>query len=79
MLHEAARLKEAQMREPMQRIFTASEAVLTLRPDLRTACGAAGDWPCPACGANNFARRSQCFRCDEPKCALHQHSCREVL
>ncbi|CAL5219459.1 g1294 [Coccomyxa viridis] len=26
-----------------------------------------GDWPCPACGANNFARRTECFRCDEPR------------
>lgn len=30
---------------------------------------AAGDWPCPSCGANNFARRTECFRCAEPRCA----------
>ena len=26
-----------------------------------------GDWPCPKCQINNFARRSECFRCGEYK------------
>mmetsp|Transcript_34668 Transcript_34668/g.80922 ORF Transcript_34668/g.80922 Transcript_34668/m.80922 type:complete len:103 (+) Transcript_34668:97-405(+) len=26
-----------------------------------------GDWECPACGANNFARRSDCFKCGAQK------------
>lgn len=26
-----------------------------------------GDWACPSCGANNFARRDDCFRCGTPK------------
>jgi hypothetical protein len=26
-----------------------------------------GDWPCDSCGANNFARRLECFRCGAPK------------
>ena len=27
----------------------------------------AGDWPCPACGANVFAGKAACFRCHTPK------------
>ena len=26
-----------------------------------------GDWLCDSCGANNFARRLECFRCNAPK------------
>ena len=26
--------------------------------------GKPGDWPCPSCGANNFARRTDCFNAD---------------
>ena len=26
-----------------------------------------GDWPCPACSANNFASRNSCFKCNEPR------------
>jgi len=26
-----------------------------------------GDWPCPRCNAHNFARRTECFRCNEYK------------
>ncbi|KAK9824281.1 hypothetical protein WJX72_009155 [[Myrmecia] bisecta] len=26
-----------------------------------------GDWACPACNAHNFASRSNCFKCDEPR------------
>merc|ERR550514_877058 len=26
-----------------------------------------GDWFCPACGAHNFASKSQCFKCGMPK------------
>jgi hypothetical protein len=26
-----------------------------------------GDWTCPECGINNFARNSNCFRCSAPK------------
>ena len=26
-----------------------------------------GDWPCPECRLNNFARRDTCFRCGCPK------------
>merc|ERR1712217_758668 len=26
-----------------------------------------GDWPCPSCGANNFAHRDTCFRCNTAK------------
>jgi hypothetical protein len=26
-----------------------------------------GDWPCPGCRINNFARRDECFRCGESK------------
>lgn len=26
-----------------------------------------GDWPCLACGGNNFASRTMCFKCKEPK------------
>ena len=26
-----------------------------------------GDWPCPSCRVNNFARRDVCFRCGERK------------
>ena len=26
-----------------------------------------GDWPCPACGANNFASKTACFKCGIPK------------
>mmetsp|Transcript_36595 Transcript_36595/g.84384 ORF Transcript_36595/g.84384 Transcript_36595/m.84384 type:complete len:108 (-) Transcript_36595:137-460(-) len=26
-----------------------------------------GDWKCPSCGANNFARRTECFRCGTRK------------
>ena len=26
-----------------------------------------GDWLCPQCRVNNFARRDVCFRCDAPK------------
>lgn len=29
--------------------------------------GLAGDWDCSACGASNFARRGECFKCGEPK------------
>eukprot|EP00033_Pygsuia_biforma_P000753 GCRY01000879.1.p1 GENE.GCRY01000879.1~~GCRY01000879.1.p1 ORF type:complete len:727 (+),score=167.01 GCRY01000879.1:119-2299(+) len=29
--------------------------------------GRPGDWPCPSCGANNFARRTSCFRCSASK------------
>ena len=25
-----------------------------------------GDWRCPSCGINNFARRTECFRCQQP-------------
>lgn len=28
---------------------------------------AAGDWFCPSCAANNFARRIDCFRCGTAK------------
>ena len=28
-----------------------------------------GDWECPACHANNFASRSECFKCRVAKCA----------
>lgn len=26
-----------------------------------------GDWACPSCGMNNFARRTECFKCGTPK------------
>lgn len=26
-----------------------------------------GDWECPACGANNFASKTECFKCGAPK------------
>lgn len=26
-----------------------------------------GDWPCPKCGVNNFASRSECFKCHASK------------
>jgi hypothetical protein len=26
-----------------------------------------GDWPCPQCGANNFASKTACFKCGVPK------------
>ena len=26
-----------------------------------------GDWTCPSCRVNNFARRDQCFRCGARK------------
>merc|ERR1719289_377834 len=26
-----------------------------------------GDWACPSCNANNFARRTDCFKCGTPK------------
>ena len=26
-----------------------------------------GDWECKSCGVNNFARRTECFKCSEPK------------
>ena len=26
-----------------------------------------GDWKCPSCGANNFARRTECFKCGTKK------------
>ena len=26
-----------------------------------------GDWPCPNCGANCFASRTECFKCNTPK------------
>jgi rubredoxin len=26
-----------------------------------------GDWPCPACNANNFASRDACFKCHAPR------------
>mmetsp|Transcript_162270 Transcript_162270/g.299248 ORF Transcript_162270/g.299248 Transcript_162270/m.299248 type:complete len:133 (+) Transcript_162270:86-484(+) len=26
-----------------------------------------GDWECPSCGTNNFARRTECFKCGTPK------------
>ncbi|BDA42771.1 probable zinc finger Ran-binding domain-containing protein 2 at C-terminar half [Coccomyxa sp. Obi] len=26
-----------------------------------------GDWACPACNANNFARRMECYQCSEPR------------
>ena len=26
-----------------------------------------GDWTCPSCGANCFASKSNCFRCNTPK------------
>ena len=26
-----------------------------------------GDWKCPSCGANNFARRTECFKCGTRK------------
>ena len=29
-----------------------------------------GDWRCAACSEHNFASRSECFRCGEPKYAL---------
>ena len=28
-----------------------------------------GDWTCPSCSANNFSRRTECFRCQQPKYA----------
>jgi len=26
-----------------------------------------GEWDCPSCGINNFSRRTECFKCHEPK------------
>ena len=26
-----------------------------------------GDWTCPACGVNNFASRTECFKCSGGK------------
>ena len=26
-----------------------------------------GDWPCPQCQVNNYASRTECFRCTAPK------------
>merc|ERR1719361_1617320 len=26
-----------------------------------------GDWSCSSCGMNNFARRTECFKCGAPK------------
>ena len=26
-----------------------------------------GDWKCPSCGSNNFARRTECFKCGTRK------------
>mmetsp|Transcript_88374 Transcript_88374/g.279661 ORF Transcript_88374/g.279661 Transcript_88374/m.279661 type:complete len:137 (-) Transcript_88374:55-465(-) len=26
-----------------------------------------GDWSCSSCGMNNFARRTECFKCGTPK------------
>ncbi|CAK9067264.1 unnamed protein product [Durusdinium trenchii] len=26
-----------------------------------------GDWKCPSCGSNNFARRTECFKCGTKK------------
>ena len=31
-------------------------------PDVRP-----GDWRCPSCGANVFASKTECFRCQTPK------------
>merc|ERR1719473_2199627 len=27
----------------------------------------ATDWDCPACGANNFASRDNCYKCGKPR------------
>ena len=29
--------------------------------------GRPGDWPCPSCGVNCYATRTECFRCKTPK------------
>lgn len=29
--------------------------------------GAEGDWPCPSCRQSNFARRTECFKCNTPR------------
>ncbi|KAJ3413721.1 hypothetical protein HDV05_007624 [Chytridiales sp. JEL 0842] len=29
--------------------------------------GSDGDWSCPSCNNNNFARRTECFKCNTPK------------
>ena len=41
------------------------------RPSRRDSAAALetkpGDWTCPECGINNFARNTDCFRCSAPK------------
>jgi hypothetical protein len=40
------------------------------RVGAHSACDDAGDWTCPDCTSNNFARRQECFRCGAPRRAL---------
>jgi hypothetical protein len=35
------------------------------KPDFKMPPG--GDWPCPTCANVNFARRTKCNKCQEPK------------
>jgi hypothetical protein len=35
-------------------------------PRQRDNLAADGDWACPKCSFNNFARRGECFKCHEP-------------
>ena len=40
---------------------------LRLLPLKRVLLGVAGDWLCSSCGKSNFARRTECYRCDAPR------------